>query len=120
MRPSVTLRGAAVRLEGPLLFLERALEVGLHEAVQVSGDDGRARLGRVIAIDERHVTVELLDSSAGLALADTVARFPGAPIRFGVGPAMLGRVFNGNQSLDDVLREMRLSPLVQVGVSYSF
>lgn len=32
----------------------------------------------------------------------------------------LGRVFNGNQSLDDVLREMRLSPLVQVGVSYSF
>jgi V/A-type H+-transporting ATPase subunit B len=95
MRPSVTLRGAAVRLEGPLLFLERALEVGLHEAVQVSGDDGRARLGRVIAIDERHVTVELLDSSAGLALADTVARFPGAPIRFGVGPAMLGRVFNG-------------------------
>jgi hypothetical protein len=32
----------------------------------------------------------------------------------------LGRVFNGNQSLDDVLREMRLAPLVQVGVSYSF
>jgi hypothetical protein len=32
----------------------------------------------------------------------------------------LGRVFSGNQSLDDVLREMRLSPLVQLGVSYSF
>ena len=32
----------------------------------------------------------------------------------------LGRVVGGNQSLDDVLREMRLSPLVQVGVSYSF
>jgi hypothetical protein len=32
----------------------------------------------------------------------------------------LGRVFSGNQSLDDLLREMRLSPLVQVGVSYSF
>jgi len=32
----------------------------------------------------------------------------------------LGRVLSGNQSLDDVLREMRLSPLVQVGVSYSF
>jgi hypothetical protein len=32
----------------------------------------------------------------------------------------LGRVFGGNQSLDDVLREMRLSPIVQVGVSYSF
>jgi hypothetical protein len=32
----------------------------------------------------------------------------------------LGRVVGGTQSLDEVLREMRLSPLVQVGVSYSF
>ncbi len=32
----------------------------------------------------------------------------------------LGRVLGGGQSLDDVLREMRLSPLLQVGVSYSF
>ncbi len=32
----------------------------------------------------------------------------------------LGRVFGGTQSLDEVLRDMRLSPLVQVGVSYSF
>jgi len=31
----------------------------------------------------------------------------------------LGRVFGG-QNLDDVLRDMRLSPLVQLGVSYSF
>jgi len=31
----------------------------------------------------------------------------------------LGRVFNG-QSLDDTLHDMRLSPLVQLGVSYSF
>jgi hypothetical protein len=31
----------------------------------------------------------------------------------------LGRVFSG-QSLDDALRDMRLSPLLQLGVSYSF
>lgn len=31
----------------------------------------------------------------------------------------LGRVFTG-QSLDDTLRDMRLAPLVQLGVSYSF
>ena len=34
--------------------------------------------------------------------------------------ARLGRAFGGGQSLEDVLREMRLSPLLQVGVSYSF
>jgi opacity protein-like surface antigen len=32
----------------------------------------------------------------------------------------LGRVFNGNQNLDDLIREMRLSPVVQLGVSYAF
>jgi hypothetical protein len=31
-----------------------------------------------------------------------------------------GRVFNGSQSLDDVVRDMRLAPVVQLGVSYSF
>ncbi len=38
---------------------------------------------------------------------------PGSAIRF-------GRVANGSQSLDDVIREMRLSPVLQVGVSYAF
>jgi hypothetical protein len=32
----------------------------------------------------------------------------------------LGRVVGGGQSLDDVLREMRVSPMLQLGVSYSF
>jgi hypothetical protein len=32
----------------------------------------------------------------------------------------LGRVFTGSQSLDDAVRDMRWSPLVQLGVSYSF
>jgi hypothetical protein len=32
----------------------------------------------------------------------------------------LGRPDGGGQSLDDVLRDLRLSPLVQLGVSYSF
>ena len=32
----------------------------------------------------------------------------------------LGRVLGGGQSLDDTLREMRVSPVLQLGVSYSF
>jgi hypothetical protein len=32
----------------------------------------------------------------------------------------LGRVFGGSQGLDDVVRDMRLAPVVQLGVSYSF
>jgi V/A-type H+-transporting ATPase subunit B len=95
VQPKVTVHDAAVRLDGPLLFLRRTLDVGLAEAVEVIGRDGLPRLGRVAALDEEFVTIELLEPSAGLALADTVVRFLGEPIEFGVGPGLLGRVFNG-------------------------
>jgi hypothetical protein len=42
-----------------------------------------------------------------------VALSAGNAVRF-------GRVFGGSQSLDDVVRDMRLAPVMQVGVSYSF
>jgi hypothetical protein len=32
----------------------------------------------------------------------------------------LGRVLGGTQGLDDMLRDLRLSPVIQLGVSYSF
>ncbi len=85
----------AERAEGPLLFLKRSVDVGLNEAVEVESDDGRVRLGRVAALDEESVTVEMLDDTAGLALQGTRVRFFGEPLRFRVGPGLLGRVFNG-------------------------
>jgi V/A-type H+/Na+-transporting ATPase subunit B len=91
----LTVEGAATRLEGPLLFLKRTLEVGLFDAVEVRGHDGHARLGRVAAIDDDVITVEVLETTAGLSLADTVVRFFGEPLSFGLGPGILGRVFNG-------------------------
>jgi V/A-type H+-transporting ATPase subunit B len=91
----LTVEGAATRIEGPLLFLRRTLDVGLADAVEVRGRDGRARLGRIAAIDERFMTIEVLESTAGLALQDTVVRFRGEPLQFALGPGILGRVFNG-------------------------
>ena len=91
----LTVEGAATRLEGPLLFLRRTLDVGLYDAVEVRGSDGRSRLGRIAAIDEQFMTIEVLESTAGLSLEGSVVRFHGEPMTFGVGPGILGRVFNG-------------------------
>jgi len=91
----LTVEGAATRLEGPLLFLRRTLDVGLQDAVEVSGGDGRPRLGRIAAIDEDFMTIEVLESTAGMALESTVVRFRGEPLAFDVGPGILGRIFNG-------------------------
>lgn len=48
--------------------------------------------------------------SADLGL---VSLTPGNVVKF-------GRVFNGSQTLDDTLRDMRWSPMLQLGVSYAF
>lgn len=95
MFPRVSVEGAATRLEGPLLFLRRTLDVGLYDAVEVVGRDGRTRIGRVAALDQDLLTIEVLESASGLGLGDTVVRFLGQPLSFGLGPGILGRVLNG-------------------------
>lgn len=42
-----------------------------------------------------------------------VARSPASAVKF-------GRMLGGTQALDELLREMRLSPMLNVGVSYAF
>ncbi len=91
----LTVQHAAIRLQGPLLFLRRTLDMGLNEAVEVRGADGRSRLGRVAALDEEHLTIEVFETTAGLDLAATTVRFFGEPLHFALGPGVLGRVFNG-------------------------
>jgi V/A-type H+-transporting ATPase subunit B len=90
----LSVSGAARRLEGPLLFLERTVRVGLNSAVEVLGPDGVARVGRVALVDDERLVIEVLESTAGLGLGDTRVRIRNEPLAFGVGPGMLGRIFN--------------------------
>lgn len=95
MRPLLLVEHAAIKLDGPLLFLRRTLDVGLGDAVEVRGRDGHARLGRIAAIDQDTLTIEVLEATAGLDLPHTIVRFRGEPLSFQLGPGILGRVFNG-------------------------
>jgi len=95
MYARLTADNIVTRIEGPLLFLRRTIDVGLNETVEIEGADGQMRLGRIAALDEDSITVEVLDETAGLSVESTVIRFVGEPLRFNVGPGILGRVFNG-------------------------
>lgn len=95
MHAELSLAGAATRIDGPLLYLRRMLDVGLNESVEVIGVDGRARLGRIAALDEDFMTVEVLEATRGLTLGETRVRFHGEPLHFSLGPDILGRVFDG-------------------------
>ena len=82
-------------IEGPLVFLKRNVEVGLNEAVEVSMDGHPPRLGRIVALEEEQIIVEMLEDSSGLAVESARIRFDGEPMKMGLGPGMLGRVFDG-------------------------
>jgi V/A-type H+/Na+-transporting ATPase subunit B len=94
MRAELTLENCVRRIEGPLLFLERKAEVGLNARVEVLDHDGRARIGRVAAIDDRTFVIEVLESTLGLGVRDTRIRIWNEPLLFGVGPGMLGRTYD--------------------------
>lgn len=94
MHAELTVHSAAKRVEGPLLFLKRTVNVGLNEAVEVIGRDGVPRLGRVATLDDDSMIVEVLESTAGLGVKDTVLSILGESLSFDVGPNILGRIFD--------------------------
>ena len=94
MRAETTLASVVRRIEGPLLFLERTVELGLNSFVEVLDRDGAPRVGRATALDEQTIVVEVLESTIGLGLKDTRIRVRNEPLLFGVGPGMLGRTFD--------------------------
>jgi len=95
MRVNLYSSHTATRLEGPLLTLERNVNVGLNEAVEILDEQGRVRLGRIAALDEDSLIIEVFETTSGLSLSDTRVRFLGEPLHFGVGSDVLGRVLNG-------------------------
>lgn len=92
----ILLDGAATRLDGPLLVLKREVECGLNEAVEVIGPDGRARLGRIVALKPDAIVVDIHESSRNLPLEGVRLRFHAQPLSFGVGPDLLGRILDGS------------------------
>jgi len=94
MRVELLAERATRKIEGPLLFLERTVRVGLNHAVEVISDQAPPKIGRVAALSDDSIIVEVLASTSGLSLPGTRVRLHDAPLRMAVGPGLLGRVFD--------------------------
>jgi V/A-type H+-transporting ATPase subunit B len=94
MQADLLLENAVTRIEGPLLFARREARVGLNAAIEVLAADGTVRLGRVAALDQDTMVIEVLEATTGLSLQGTRIRLQPEPLLFGVGPNLLGRVFD--------------------------
>ena len=87
-------RGIA-ELHGPLAVIDGVSGISVDEQVEVVGIDGVGRTGRVLTTSESRIVVEVFGVTDGLAAAGTRVRFAGEPLHLGVGPEMLGRLFDG-------------------------
>ncbi|MBO7377184.1 MAG: V-type ATP synthase subunit B [Clostridia bacterium] len=80
---------------GPLMIVGGVNDVKYDELVEIEQADGSIRRGKVLEIDGDKAVVQLYESSQGLRISDSKARFLGHPVELGVAPDMMGRVFDG-------------------------
>lgn len=80
---------------GPLMLVEGVDGVKYDELVEIVQQNGEVRRGKVLEINGDKALVQLFESSQGLKIATSKARFLGRSIELAVSYDMLGRVFDG-------------------------
>ena len=80
---------------GPLMLVEGVSGVKYDELVEIVQENGEIRRGKVLEINGDKALVQLFESSQGLKIATSKARFLGRSIELSVSYDMLGRVFDG-------------------------
>jgi V/A-type H+-transporting ATPase subunit B len=81
-------------ISGPIIVVENVRDVGYDELVSIKTPDGETRLGKVIQVTQKAVTVQVFEGTTGLSLSQTRTRFLGRPLEVPVSTEMLGRVMN--------------------------
>ena len=83
------------RIEGPIVVVEGAGNIGYDEVVEIINSLGRIRRGRVLEVGANMAVVEVFAGTTGLSIEGTHVRFLGGPLHIPVAEEMLGRVFDG-------------------------
>jgi V/A-type H+-transporting ATPase subunit B len=95
MRLSEHIYRTISSIRGPLIFLDRVLQVSFGEVVRVVGPDGAELEGEVIKIDGDTVLIQVFGETRGLD-TDSAVFFFDAIKRAPFSPAVIGRIFNGS------------------------
>ena len=83
------------RIEGPIVIVEGAGNIGYDEVVEIIDANQQVRRGRVLESGEDFTVVEVFSGTSGLTIDDTNVRFIGQTMHIPVAEEMLGRVFDG-------------------------
>ena len=81
-------------ISGPIIVVENVRDVGYDELVSVKAQTGESRLGKVVEVSQKAVTVQVFEGTTGLSPSETHTRFLGRSLEVPVSTEMLGRVMN--------------------------
>src|SRR6516225_7909253 len=81
-------------VSGALIFLQGTSGIAYGEMVEVLGEDGRTRNGRVLVASKETVAIEVYESTEGLSPAATRVRCLGRALEVPVAAEMLGRTLD--------------------------
>lgn len=83
------------KIDGSLVMLDGVKDASYDEMVELKLKDGSSRTGRIVQIEGERVVIQVFEGTKGLSLVNTRTRMTGHPIRFGLSPEIIGRVFDG-------------------------
>jgi V/A-type H+/Na+-transporting ATPase subunit B len=81
---------------GPLMVVEKVIDVKFEELVEIELSHGERRRGRVLEISSDKALVQLYESAQGMDMKGSKVRFLGRVMELPVSPDILGRVFTGS------------------------
>lgn len=82
-------------IAGPLVMVDKTVDVKYEEMVEIELPSGEKRRGKVLEINEDKALVQMFEGSQEILPADTQVKFLGKTAKIAVSQEMLGRVFSG-------------------------
>ena len=80
---------------GPIMLVDNVEGAKYDELVEIKQANGNTRIGKVLEVNADKAMVQLFESSQGLKLTESKAKFLGHGIELAVSKDMLGRIFDG-------------------------
>lgn len=113
-------------INGPLVAVDNVTNVGYGEIAKIIEENGNERFGKVIELDGKRAIVQVFEGTFALNPQTSVTAFTGSPMKLGMSPEMLGRIFSGSgRPIDglgdisvDVSRDVNGEPINPVRRAY--
>ena len=83
-------------VNGPLIIVNKIVNIKYDELVEIELSDGEKRRGQVLEVSEDKAIVQMFEGTTGIDISNTKVRFLGKVLEIPVSTDMLGRIFDGS------------------------